>query len=221
MGTDIHSIAQIKKNGAWMTVARAIADDDRNYDSFAVLADVRNGQGFAGIVTGEGWRPISQPRGLPADLLVNVKHGSPSIPTETWYYQFDKDHSDPQTSFFLGEHSHSWVTLKEIETHWAEFVAHGHYLRHGIMARDVYLKMVKDGIPPQSWSGGIDGRGIKVVDQLDFTEASDATHVRCQWPVPAAEALRYLKQVIQELQQIRVNLGVAADDVRFVFGFDS
>lgn len=43
MGCDIHSIGQVKtKDGKWVTKLARVAGDDRNYDSFAVMADVRN-----------------------------------------------------------------------------------------------------------------------------------------------------------------------------------
>lgn len=41
--------------------------DDRNYDLFAMLADLCNGVGFAGHHRGEVLEPIGQPRGIPED----------------------------------------------------------------------------------------------------------------------------------------------------------
>lgn len=41
--------------------------DNRNYDLFAALADVRNGVGFAGVKTGKAIEPIAMPRGIPDD----------------------------------------------------------------------------------------------------------------------------------------------------------
>jgi hypothetical protein len=49
MGTDIHCAVEKKQpDGTWKVVD-APFDDYRNYDSFAILADVRNGHGFAGV----------------------------------------------------------------------------------------------------------------------------------------------------------------------------
>ena len=39
---------------------------------FAILAGVRNGYGFAGCDTGDGFRPIAPPRGLPGDVSPEV-----------------------------------------------------------------------------------------------------------------------------------------------------
>ena len=52
--------------------------DERNYDLYSILADVRNGYGFAGSDTGEGFKVIrgySQDhlRGLPEDVSRYVK----------------------------------------------------------------------------------------------------------------------------------------------------
>lgn len=59
MGCDIHSIAQVFKDGKWQTKIANVAENIRNYESFAVLANVR------GTLP-----PICDPKGLPEDLLV-------------------------------------------------------------------------------------------------------------------------------------------------------
>jgi len=90
MGTDIHPVVEVRVDGKWERWARATArlDSNRNYWSFAVLADVRNGHGFAGHYTGEPVVPIASPRGIPKD--------------------------SPETHEWLGDHSWSYVTLTEL-----------------------------------------------------------------------------------------------------------
>ncbi len=66
----------------------------RNYNEFAILANVRNGRGFAGIKTGEGFNPIADPKGLPKDV-------SDDVASDSRAYGSDG-------------HSHSWLTLKEL-----------------------------------------------------------------------------------------------------------
>ena len=66
----------------------------RNYDLFAILADVRNDRGFGGHVTGTGFEPISEPKGLPEDCSPYVKR------------QAEKWNCDG--------HSHSWLMLSEV-----------------------------------------------------------------------------------------------------------
>ena len=92
MGCDIHFYVEKKVNEKWETADKwnKYDDDDyeegdltvnyedrfyhnRNYDLFAILADVRNGRGFAGICTGDGFIPISAPKGLPDDICDQVK----------------------------------------------------------------------------------------------------------------------------------------------------
>ena len=85
METDIHSIAQVRRNGSWETVAISVCGDPRSYNTFAMLADVRNGRGFAGIKTSDGFPYIHKPRGLPADL---------KEPTRMSLVKVDSDDSD-------------------------------------------------------------------------------------------------------------------------------
>lgn len=59
-----------------------------------MLANVRNGVGFAGCDTGDGFTPISEPRGLPEDVTAEVKEAS-----DRWG---------------VDGHSHSWVILAEL-----------------------------------------------------------------------------------------------------------
>jgi hypothetical protein len=55
MGCDIHLMAEVRKNGKWKKVEGEFYDD-RNYELFAILADVRNRFGI---------KPICQPKGFP------------------------------------------------------------------------------------------------------------------------------------------------------------
>ena len=89
MGCDIHMVAQVKQDGNWQTVDRLSIS--RCYDLFAILAGVRNGCGFSGVPTGDGFSPIDRPRGLPPDF-----DGT------------SEDHG-------LGYHSFSWLSLRELQ----------------------------------------------------------------------------------------------------------
>lgn len=112
MGCDVHFYVEVKKDGAWQSADRwknqadagenAYYDVDyderfytsRNYNLFAILADVRNGYGFAGITTGEGFKPIDEPRGVPNDASNEYK---------AIVKQWDGD-----------GHSHSYFTVAEL-----------------------------------------------------------------------------------------------------------
>lgn len=94
MGCDIHLYVEKRVGGNWVPADKWVPDEKseekdplmalmvpyndhyysgRNYDLFAILADVRNGRGFAGIDTGEGFNPISDPKGLPIDVTTEVQ----------------------------------------------------------------------------------------------------------------------------------------------------
>lgn len=90
MGCDIHFYVEKKQpDGTWKIhgeFTREVEDEHtwlsqdgrplysgRSYNLFAILADVRNGRGFAGIKTGDGFNPISEPRGVPDDASPEYK----------------------------------------------------------------------------------------------------------------------------------------------------
>jgi hypothetical protein len=129
MGCDIHFYVQKQMNCVWVSADRwepnKYADDEgepklaipyekrfysgRNYDLFGILADVRNGRGFAGLDTGDGFVPIDDPRGLPVDVSEPVKADS-----DRW----DGD-----------GHSHSWFTVAELLAYdWTQTTKHRGYL---------------------------------------------------------------------------------------------
>ncbi len=103
MGTDIYAIAEVKENGKWKLNPIAVFPNPyfydgsnfpeeketteprigRHYDLFSVLANVRNGVGFAGIKTGDGFMPISQPKGFPADISEGAKEYFSDIETDS------------------------------------------------------------------------------------------------------------------------------------------
>lgn len=90
MGCDIHPYAEVRRNGRW--VAAGELPDDRDYRTFAVLADVCN------YSTDPPIMPISPPRGLPADIATH-----------------DEPLDDDGNGVWLGDHSFSWLMLAELE----------------------------------------------------------------------------------------------------------
>ena len=93
MGCDIHLFCEIKVDeGKWKGLVEATQEyqdedwlsfrnigpnyDGRNYNLFSILANVRNGYGFAGCDTGDGFVPIDKPRGLPDDVSGIIKQSS-------------------------------------------------------------------------------------------------------------------------------------------------
>lgn len=201
MGCDIHSIAQVKTKDGWKTVAARPGGDDRNYDTFAVLADVRNGYGFAGTPTGEGWPVMFEPRGLPDDL--EAIDGERVVLPEPYYYSFDKEKKDPQHELWLGDHTYSHLSLAELKLIMKQF-ARKKYTRSGMISKK-QAEELKEGKTPDSWCGW----------------TNQAGYVEAEWKVPATEALWGLKNIIDALDEIAKEHKATPEDVRLVFGFDS
>lgn len=106
MGCDIHAAIEVNDGSDWKPVKLpnryfgTWKDEpmetcrlgfDRNYDAFSILANVRNGSGFAGVKTGEGFVPMSDGRGLPNDISEEAR-----------------EHA------CTGDHSDTYVTLNDV-----------------------------------------------------------------------------------------------------------
>lgn len=235
MGTDIHSIVQVRKpSGIWETVGVAVGGDPRSYNTFAMLADVCNRWGFAGIKTSDGFPVIHWQRGLPADLEVidgdHVKidraqlvaawdwHGKlvSTEDKEAWRLNYMDD-----DLMGLGDHSHSWATLAELRTFVSEVASKFQSRLCGIVGRKEYLAAKAEGRGFNSWCGAISGPGIVVASEpAPGGVLPECTHVRAAWTVPAMECSD-LGQIVAALEHVRGICGVEAADVRYVFGFDS
>lgn len=160
MGCDIHLYVERKVDGKWVSADMWKPDPDtdeeeggprmiveradrfykgRNYDLFGMLANVRNGRGFAGCVTGTGFEPISMPKGLPEDV-------SPEVKAESDCWNGDG-------------HSHSWLTLAELKAYdWegkkTEHLGHVDIVNFAVFERQG---------TPGSYSGGVTGQRVKYV----------------------------------------------------------
>lgn len=227
MGADIHSIGQIKKDGKWTTKIARVGGDNRDYDTFAVLADVRNGRGFGGVATGEGWPVFAEPKGLPDDIIYfddvenedsdegekvafvsaeEAMQGSPRVKLEEpYYYSFDKDKKDPTYYLWLGEHSFSHFTLKELKE-LREFVLKERptYEESGMITKKA-AEELKQGKLPEMWCGS----------------TSDKNYVEATWKRPTLECLWLLQKQISELEQLAKETETSEEDTRIVFGFDN
>lgn len=166
MGCDIHDFIEYRNSGEpWQPIGKwthypyGPSDDksevleprypqdywygDRNYNLFSILADVRNGYGFAGVDTGTGFRPISKPRGLPHDVSREIRTYS------DWYG------SDG--------HSHSHLTLGEILSYdWTQTTVHTGVI--DIKSYNSWRDYGKaEGHAPNEYSASIDGPNIETI----------------------------------------------------------
>jgi len=183
MGTDVHPYVEVRVNGQWQKAAVKVPRD-RNYQAFAKLADVRNGRGFAGCDTGDAQIPISEPRGLPADTT--IRDTSEDVPYESPDY------------VWLGDHSHSWLTLRELLA--VDYNAP--VTLRGYVSPEAAKRFREGGgkYPPREYCGW----------------TSDTSWEQIEWQLPLYEAAPLLPKILASI----CSLG-EPDDVRLVFGFDS
>ena len=202
MGTDIHYDFQKKT----VTETGEIWEDlnvdqeyqgkfyiGRDYMLFSVLADVRNGTGFAGVQTYDPLPVIAEPRGLPEDIL------------------FEDDFED---SHCYGDHSYSYLYGSEI----IEYFNTPHMTTmYGVVSKVLYNDW--NGInTPDMWCGLISGPDVLIYDALDDGPGvvldDGVSHVKIKWQQDVNERLSYFKAIIEHLI-------VEHGEIRMVFGFDS
>jgi hypothetical protein len=143
--------------------------DDRNYEAFAILADVRNGRAFAGVETGDGFKQIADPRGLPLDLSEELRVPAnydamrecawtdvPEDPPEN-------EDDDEYRGFWLGDHSWSYLTVRELQAYdWTQVTA-----LCGVIDWKEYVTRVREKQTgsPRTYSGDVWCRGCVTMDE--------------------------------------------------------
>lgn len=210
MGCDIHMYAEIRTSptGSWEVLNDDNLYDGRNYSLFAMLADVRNGVGFAGSDTGVPVTPIDKPRGLPDDV-------SPAIRKESDDWGVDG-------------HSHSFFTLAELlAVDWDQKITHRAWVRsrRGTekpgQTPDEFAQRLAEAanslgeLPPAtywhyemcSWSS--EGQGPSGWRTIEWTES---------WYTAAGPS--WLASLMR-LVRLAAATGVSTSDVRLVFWFDN
>lgn len=111
----------------------------RSYHLFSILADVRNGYGFAGVDTGDGFVPICKPKGIPKDASDFYK-----IEVKEWG---------------VDGHSHSWLSLKEIKEYdWDQVTT-----IRGFVSPEQY-RIFKSKGEPNEWCGGTSNASYRQVE---------------------------------------------------------
>jgi hypothetical protein len=177
--------------------------DERNYDLFAMLADVRNGHGFAGLDTGNRLNPISEPRGLPLDVTEGVKQNS-----DRWG---------------CDGHSHSWLLLSELEAYnWDQVVT-----KRGVVGLRDY-QIFKEKGAPEAWCADVAGPKFVsnekmdqlIMDELLVAEDNGFTSkymTRIEWKQTYRSRVgEFIEETIPRLRELG-----APNDVRLVFWFDN
>lgn len=203
---------------------------NRNYDVFAILADVRNGRGFADE-TGDGFRVIRKPRGVPKNVSAVVR------------------------DYHLWEHTPSWLLLSEILAFdWTQETGHAGVIpllssqcMNGSFDKDSYEAwLARGGGQPKSWSGGVPGGNSETVPeaaarvllaQPELRRAGTDYYTQVRWTEvyseSASDFLAFVDTFLRPLAIVHDDCrdvpGLAEhcdvcrrqDNVRVVFGFDS
>jgi len=195
MSTDIRGRLQTRYNSTDKWRDAGEIECDRNYRVFAMLAGVRNGTGRAGVGTHKAITPISEPRGVPDDIELD----------DDGYLVSHDPYSDgvPPQHYSLGQHSFSWVTLKEV-VDWPGWHKPLHMV--GMLAPEEMARVKREGDTPNEWCRC----------------TSNPTYVRYEWEVPFAEYVQTFKAWVDYLAlKYSFELANRPDCVRLVFGFDS
>lgn len=204
MGCDIHFAVEHKRKFDWEVVPH-ITYDERNYEAFGILAGVR----------GDGFPPISPPKGEPHDLSEELRD------------------DDVRGS----DHSVTWLSVDEIVAYdWAQTAT-----LSGIVTPATYAAWRRrqewDGPLnnyPKSYSQGVSGPKVRIVsnEEMDayVEENKDALendstfftnshlYTKVEWDVMASVAAGpFYNVVIPQMVRVQRKGG----QVRAVFGFDN
>jgi len=216
MGCDIHIIAEVKEDGVWRENTDKVFYDtwpsegnhaepnsNRNYDWFAVLADVRNGRGFAGVKTGDGFIPIADPRGTPDDC------------NEAWKQSVEE--------WGIDMHSTGWLDANDfVEYDWTRKA-----LKQGSIPLHVYANLEKGAAPKSSghaWGRDVINLTPEKADKLlksgheDLPGENLRHNVLVQWEVQYRE---YFNKEWENIIDPLIALTKKYEDARLVFGFDN
>jgi hypothetical protein len=183
MGCDIHLYVENRRfeDGAWVARAEKVPNkyydpnendgereleiegerfyNGRNYRLFGMLADVRNGCGFAGCDTGDA------PKGLPDDVTAIIKEES-----ESWG---------------LDGHSHSWLTVQELlDYDWTRRIKNRgvvDFLTWAEFQRQLGFKdILGDEVEPKSAAGMVSGARVRNLTPTDAQVALAAIKKRAE-----------------------------------------
>ena len=237
MGCDIHLYVEQRKNGQWRALDNFVTEDagtefqyvtvpykerlysGRSYNLFAILADVRNGRGFAGIKTGEGFNPISEPRGVPNDASPEYKH------------QVEEAGRDG--------HSHSYHTLRQLlDYDWTQTTVLSGWVSAAEWVKWSWYDRGQ-GEGPENYSGRIYGAMIEhltpaqmdaIFDEaekhdyqarLALAEQHPHKYAQAEWTEPYYRAAsNFLADTIPRLLKLAGGVE-GAEDIRIVFFFDN
>lgn len=144
--------------------------DDRNYNLFAVLANVRNYFGFV---------PISEPRGLPNDLSPALrKLSGDEVDALDAEVIGDEDAEDAH-DISLGDHSFSWLTISELLSYnW------GREVKEGGWVDPWNFELWRKNGKPDAWCRSVGGGRVEHVSYVEMGRKIDAGDIVFEGPEP-------------------------------------
>lgn len=195
----------------WRSFGREVLCD-RNYILFAILADVRNGYGFAGCDTHDPIKPLrtwEQSRHS-NDILFSPRCQTSSPASDYGVYD----------NLWLGDHSQQVISVEEL----LSYDFQQRLVEYGVFAVDEFLKFMM-GDRNVDYSYNTWGQNIVKHPRVDLTDGKAVvfntkgyTHIPAKWNDDKTLA-EYVKEFVADVRQ------VVADnpdyDIRLVIGFDS
>lgn len=223
MGCDIHCFVEKQApDGTWFKLDGFVSDlysetdkyfssdefrftdqptQTRNYTLFGLLADVRNGVGFAGCDIGDPVKPLAAPKGLPIDVSEEI---------EAEYLDWGVD-----------AHSCSYFTVQELLAYNPKEQTKTH---RGWVDAKVYKQFLETGNPYPA-SGDVSGMLVKKTkpETILAEQKADPGHnyyCQIQWQESMLDACPgFFQYTLPQLKERCENSDFS--DVRIVFWFDS
>lgn len=204
MGCDIHNYLEEKIDGKWQLLDKwsegkdgfihidECIDIDRDYDLFAVLADVRNYYDFI---------PISAPKGLPNDCS--------SILLK---YEYESNY---------GFHNYSWLTYSEILKYWQD-LHYKYVKKEGWVTKKDYDFFRLVGRPSSYFGGGGgESISNKEMDELDpNVDWGWKYKTLIEWKESYYECVgETLWNILRQMKDLSTRK--VESDIRLVFWFDN
>lgn len=200
MGTDIHARLRYKTwNDEHEYVDLPPVLCCRDYDFFAIIADVRNGYGFAGVLRyTAAANPITSDRGLLDESI--------------------DQYGESTSGFWYGDHSYTYITLQNlIDTD----------LHYQTVTRTGYVSL-KDFLPlkreeaPENWCGDVSGQSVRKISPAEARtlkpEEDISYYIYHEWEdQPFIEKIEQLKSWMSLYQ----NFNNKPEDIILFMGFDS
>ena len=213
MGCDIHVLTEkYNKNKGWINVDDwrinpyygdneyetekyeiKTCYDNRNYELFTVLANVRNY--YNNIVC------IKEPKGIPNDISEESNNY-----IENW-----------------GEdgHSHSWYTLKELYDYWVNM--NGKTKRTGILVGSVLDNFDKKGEEPTLWSQGYWGneKSARRTWEVEYNPLTEFITVLIERFCDEFWIFHIKKEEYKTDERLKKSIEENGDNYRVIFFFDN